>query len=142
MRITWTPVTASPAMIARWIGAAPRQRGSSEACRLKQPSRGASSTSRWQDLAVGDHHGGVEVERREGRRSRPGRFIEAGVRTGRPRLSAKAWTGEGCQLLAAPARAGRLGIDGRDLVARRDQLGQGGTAKSGVPMKARRMGGL
>ena len=40
--ITVTPVSASPAMMARWIGAAPRQRGSSDACRLKQPSRGAS----------------------------------------------------------------------------------------------------
>ena len=29
--ITQTPLSASPAMIARWIGAAPRQRGSSEA---------------------------------------------------------------------------------------------------------------
>ena len=27
-----TPVSASPAMMARLIGAAPRQRGSSEAC--------------------------------------------------------------------------------------------------------------
>jgi hypothetical protein len=26
-----TPVSASPAMIARWMGAAPRQRGNSEA---------------------------------------------------------------------------------------------------------------
>jgi len=29
-------------MMARWIGAAPRQRGNSEACRLKQPSGTAS----------------------------------------------------------------------------------------------------
>ena len=35
--ITMTPVSLSPAMTARWIGAAPRQRGSSEAWRLKQP---------------------------------------------------------------------------------------------------------
>ena len=42
--ITMTPVSASPAMIARLIGAAPRQRGNSEACRLKQPSGTASST--------------------------------------------------------------------------------------------------
>ena len=39
--ITVTPVSASPAMMARLIGAAPRQRGSSEACRLKQPCCGA-----------------------------------------------------------------------------------------------------
>ena len=37
-----TPLSVSPAMMARWIGAAPRQRGNSEACTLKQPSRGAS----------------------------------------------------------------------------------------------------
>ena len=42
MRMTITPVSVSPAMIARWIGAAPRQRGRSEPCRLKQPSFGAS----------------------------------------------------------------------------------------------------
>ena len=40
--ITMTPVSASPAMIARLIGAAPRQRGSSEACRLNAP-RGKAS---------------------------------------------------------------------------------------------------
>jgi hypothetical protein len=39
-----TPVSASPARIARWIGAAPRQRGSSEACTFQQPSRGNAST--------------------------------------------------------------------------------------------------
>ncbi len=40
-----TPVSRSPAAIARWIGAAPRQRGSSEAWMLTQPSRGAASTA-------------------------------------------------------------------------------------------------
>ena len=35
------PVSASPASIARWIGAAPRQRGSSEAWMLRQPQRAA-----------------------------------------------------------------------------------------------------
>ncbi|MNS90089.1 hypothetical protein D3C72_1241230 [compost metagenome] len=45
IRMIWAPVWRSPAMMARWIGAAPRQRGSSEPCRLKQPRRGASSTS-------------------------------------------------------------------------------------------------
>jgi len=36
------PLSRSPAMIARWIGAAPRQRGSSEACTLNAPSGNAS----------------------------------------------------------------------------------------------------
>ena len=39
-----TPVSASPASIARWIGAAPRQRGRSEAWMLMQPSGGSAST--------------------------------------------------------------------------------------------------
>ena len=37
------PVSASPAMIARWIGAAPRQRGNNDACKFTQPSLGADS---------------------------------------------------------------------------------------------------
>ena len=37
MSIAVTPVTVSPARIARWIGAAPRQRGSNDAWRLMQP---------------------------------------------------------------------------------------------------------
>jgi hypothetical protein len=37
MRIVDTPVVRSPAAIAAWIGAAPRQRGKSEAWRLMQP---------------------------------------------------------------------------------------------------------
>ena len=36
------PVRLSPARIARWIGAAPRQRGSSEAWTLRQPWSGAA----------------------------------------------------------------------------------------------------
>ena len=46
MRKTVIPVVVSPASIARWIGAAPRQRGSSEAWMLKQPSRGVSRIGR------------------------------------------------------------------------------------------------
>jgi len=34
------PVVPSPARMARWIGAAPRQRGSSEAWMFQQPRRG------------------------------------------------------------------------------------------------------
>ena len=44
MRMTVAAVSVSPAMMARWMGAAPRQRGSAEACRLRQPWRGAAST--------------------------------------------------------------------------------------------------
>ena len=41
-----TPVSASPAMIARWIGAAPRQRGKSEAWMLRHPRAVPASTAR------------------------------------------------------------------------------------------------
>ena len=60
-----TPVSASPAMIARLIGAAPRQRGSSEACTLKQPSRGASRIGLRQDQPIGHDHGGIGLVRAE-----------------------------------------------------------------------------
>ena len=39
-----TPVSRSPAITARWIGAAPRQRGRSEAWTFRQPRAGAAST--------------------------------------------------------------------------------------------------
>ena len=44
--MTATPVSLSPAMMARWIGAAPRQRGSSEAWMLKHPASGISRIER------------------------------------------------------------------------------------------------
>ena len=40
-----TPVVVIPARIAAWIGAAPRQRGKADACTLRQPCVGMSSTS-------------------------------------------------------------------------------------------------
>ena len=51
-----TPVTSSPASIARWIGAAPRQRGSSEAWMLRQPCRGNALAGRHR------RHGEIEDE--------------------------------------------------------------------------------
>jgi hypothetical protein len=44
--IRHTPVSLSPASIARWIGAAPRQRGSSDACTFQQPCAGIARISR------------------------------------------------------------------------------------------------
>ena len=43
--IMLTPVSLSPASIARCIGAAPRHLGRSDACTLMQPSRGIASTA-------------------------------------------------------------------------------------------------
>ena len=45
IRMRATPVFASPWAMAHWMGAAPRKRGSSEACTLTQPCVGTSSTS-------------------------------------------------------------------------------------------------
>ena len=59
-----TPVSASPASIARSTGAAPRHRGSNEKCRLTKPWGTASSKGLGQQLTERDHH----AERR--RRSR------------------------------------------------------------------------
>ncbi len=83
MRMTWTPVTRSPAITARWIGAAPRQRGNSEPCRLKQPRRGASSTSRvriWPKATTAAASSSNAAKSAISCGSR----IEAGVRTARP----------------------------------------------------------
>ena len=45
IRMMETPVSASPARIARWMGAAPRQRGRSEACTFTHPAGAIASTS-------------------------------------------------------------------------------------------------
>ena len=45
-RMMATPASASPAMIARLIGAAPRQRGSKDAWILKTPRRVPFRTAR------------------------------------------------------------------------------------------------
>ena len=44
MRITATPVRLSPRMIAHWIGAAPRSRGSNDAWTFQGPSAGMASS--------------------------------------------------------------------------------------------------
>ena len=67
IRITVTPVTASPASIACWTGLAPRHRGSSEKCRFTEPRRGASA------------------RRRKGSRRRPRRRHVGAGRGSRPR---------------------------------------------------------
>ncbi len=92
-------------MIGRWIGAAPRQRGSSEPCRLRQPSRGASRIGLRQDEPVGDDDGDIGAERGEfGRASALRRLL--GVRTGMPNRSATRWTGEGRSSMPRPAGRG------------------------------------
>ena len=78
--------------MARWIGAAPRQRGSSEPWMLTHPSTGASRKRLGEDVAVGHHDRRIEIEGAEG----VGLGIAlqgAGVRTARSRELASACTG-------------------------------------------------
>ena len=92
--------TSSPAMIACCTGAAPRQAGSTEKCRLTQPWGGTSSSAGRDQRAVGDDRGRVDRElgqprlesasrgrcRRSGPRDRPpGARLDLARRRGRPR---------------------------------------------------------
>ena len=113
-------------MTARWIGAAPRQRGSSEPCRLKQPSRGASRIGFGQHQAVGDDDRGIEIQRGERCLLRSASFSDTGVRTGNPCVAASCVDRRRFGRQAAALGTRRLGIDGGDVVALRDQLGKSG----------------
>ena len=66
MRMTMPPSRVSPAMIARWMGAAPRQRGRAEACRLRQPCARRVEDRLRQDQAIGDDDGDIGPVRGEG----------------------------------------------------------------------------
>ena len=124
MRMTMTPVSASPAMMARATGAAPRQRGSSEACRLRQPSGGASR--------IGSAAGSARRRRRRRHRRRARRSVRprrppsgvAGVTTGMPKRSATSCTGDLRSAMPRPAARGGWRIDRDDLMALTDDLGQ------------------
>ena len=75
----------SPASIARWIGAAPRQRGSSEACTFQQPKRRDVEDRLRQHQAVGDDDHQVGLQRAQGIARRARVFSVSGCSTGRPR---------------------------------------------------------
>ncbi len=62
MRNVVAPVTSSPAQIACCTGAAPRQAGSTEKCRLTQPCSGMSSADCGQQGAVRDDRAAVGSE--------------------------------------------------------------------------------
>jgi hypothetical protein len=120
------PVLASPASMARWMGAAPRQRGSSEPWMFRQPSGGVQHPLR-QDQAVGGHHHHVGIgasdARRGRRRRRPGTCRPAaGCAAGPPPCRAPvrtALTGDGLQLHAAAGRPVGLGQHQHNLMPAR-----------------------
>ena len=120
-----TPVSASPASRAAWIGDAPRQRGSSEACTFTQPRRGRASTGGRQQQPVGHDHEQVRrqfVERSLGVARLEGRGLEDGnAETDRQLLH-----GAGGDGAAAARRPVRLGEDRHGPVAEIRQSLQGG----------------
>jgi len=74
-----------------------------------------------QDLAVGDDHGGVEIEGLEGG-DLLGRLHAGGRADFEPQALREGMHRRGREHHAPTARPGRLGIDGRDLVPGGDQL--------------------
>src|SRR5215471_1181598 len=135
MRMIVTPVSGSPARMARSTGAAPRQRGSSDRCRFSRPSGAARSTGAgrsWPNAAT------TPASTPAARRSSVTSRARFGVRTGRSSSPAAAWTGLGW--VAAPRLRRRSGwVTTRatswpaSCTARST-----GTAVAGVPKKATR----
>ena len=110
-----TPVSESPARIARSTGAAPRQRGSNEKCTLTKPDGSESSSATGKDLAEGHDHAQLRSGRRHlvddlARRARCG--DREPERLGRGLHRARD------QRATATALAIGLGDDERDVVAR------------------------
>ena len=125
MRIRSTPVSASPAMIARWIGAAPRQRGKQRRMKVEAAEPRRRQHRRRQNEAVGDDDADVGGEGAE-------RLLRLGAAQGRRRHDRQAeFVGEPMdwglgQLQAAPSgRLRRAGVDRDDLVAMLENGAQG-----------------
>ena len=96
-----TPVSVSPLMIAQLIGAAPRYWGSSEAWRLKVPSRGmAQTTSGSMRKAITMPRSGRSASRAS---TNFGDFSFSGCNTGRPSSRAAILTSLRCIFCPRPA---------------------------------------
>ena len=132
--------------MARWIGAAPRQRGSSEAWMFRQPRRGSVEHPRRQDQAVGGHHHARRARAACKRRARRARVVgELAVQPQAARLRPAAvpcsqrelLDRRGLQLQAAAGRAVGLGQHQRHVVAGVGRWPPAPcAANSGVPAKA------
>src|SRR5882672_145948 len=134
-----TPVVASPASSACWMGAAPRHRGSSDACTFTQPSRGHASTP-------GGSKRPYATTSRSGAGPRRSRISAVrnvgGCKTSTPSSRAATFTGEGVRRRPRPAgRSGCVSTSGTraPLAATARSVG---TANSGVPANAMRAGAL
>src|SRR5690606_29551679 len=132
------PVTASPARIACWIGAAPRQRGSSDAWMFTHPARGqarSQSGSSRPYATTTSRSGGCsspQAAGSDGSRSR------SGCSTLSPCASAARFTGGGVSRRPRPAgRSGCVRTSGTSAPAA-TIASSVGTANSGVPANAMR----
>ena len=131
-----TPVTASPARMAHWMGAAPRWRGSREAWTLMAPSRGTWST------AAGRIFPYATTTSRSGRQARScsttASSSRSGWSTGMPYSAATALTGGAAG--SSPRPWGRSGwvMTPTTRTCRCRSSSRLGTAKAGVPMKTTR----
>ena len=141
MRKVAAPVISSPAMTACWTGAAPRQAGSSEKCRLTQPCAGMSRATLGRSApyaTTGQQSGAISRSRARNSSSRG----FTGLSTSMPASSARSATG-----LATSRRPRPAGASGRVTTAatscRPDAIraSRAGTATSGVPAKTSFTGG-
>jgi len=139
-RMIVTPVSASPSMIARSIGDAPRQRGSSDAWTLTRPRRGSDSTgsgSRRPYAATTPSSGSNAAI--ASRNDASPSFV--GCSTARPADSARAFTGD-----AETCRPRPRGLSGCVTTPTTVAWGEAsrassvGTAKAGVPKNSTRSG--
>ncbi len=126
---TVAAVSVSPAITARWTGAAPRYAGRSEKCRFTQPSRGASRAGRGAG-AVGDDHPEVRLERGD---LRGHGLVDPGRLDDRHPSSAADLCDRGRRQDALPALRGRgTGEHRDDLVVGRREAAEGGDGRSGA----------
>src|SRR5262245_15847696 len=132
------PVSGSPASSVRWIGAAPRQRGRSEAWMLIAPRRGISSTAcgRIRPYAATTNASGASARSPS---CTAGVFSVGGCRTGIPRRAAACLTALAAATSPRPAgRSGWVRTAGTWWPAV-TSASNAGTAKSGVPANTMRI---
>ena len=131
-----TPVSVSPASIARSTGAAPRHRGSSEKCTFTNPPRQRVEQRLREDLAEGDDHAELGARRRRPRRS-PRATGRACAPAGRapPRPPSP---GSALGSLPRPRRRSGCVTTSATSCPASCSAWRTGTASAGVPKKTRR----
>ena len=127
------PVTVSPSIIARCMGAAPRYFGRSEPCTLIQPYSGIFKISSGSicPKAVTAISSALYFRSSS---TNSGAFTRSGCKTARPCASAYSFTGENASFLPLPFGLSGCVITASTSCSRRRASSEA-TAKSGVPIK-------